>query len=455
MMKEELKVLYVVCLGTFLFFNSIGAIHVAVPTIQREFNANLATIQWVSIIGVVMISTLSLCFGRAGDILGRRKLYRLGVVLYVLGSGLASLSQSVAQLLIFRGLMTLGLAMAVPMSAAILAANFSPKRRGWALGWYASAMGIGRATGPTFAGMLLYFYGWRSIFLMNLLIGFLVSLAVFLILKGEEERRAEPFDFIGSAALIVGYPSILIALSLGAHTRWTSPQIPVWFFLAAAGMVSFVWIEVKTRVPLINPSFFRSLPFSGAILSLVMFSIVHTPVGVLGPFYMENVLGFSSLSVGLVMTALPVFTALSSPISGRLSDRLEARYIATLGLAFLLVGIWLYTLLGATTQYFWIAVSLAFIGLGIGFFTPANQRAAFETVDQEHYGIVSAMLASFGNAWGTLGITLTVALIEITMGGKGVDEPAAFTSAQQFAFRALLPLAGAAIVVSLVSRKRQ
>lgn len=115
MTKEELKILCVVCLGTFLFFNSLSAIHVAVPTIQREFGANLALIQWVSIIGVVMISSLSLCFGRAGDILGRRKLYRMGVALYALGSGLVALSQSVLQLLIFRGVTTVGLAMAVAL----------------------------------------------------------------------------------------------------------------------------------------------------------------------------------------------------------------------------------------------------------------------------------------------------------------------------------------------------
>lgn len=453
MTKEELEVLWVVCLGAFLFFNSIGSINVALPAIQREFGASLATIQWVSIIGVVMISSLSLCFGRAGDILGRRKLYRVGVALYALGSGLSALSQSVVQLLIFRGLMTIGLAMAVPLSAAILAAKFPPERRGWVLGWYASAVGIGRATGPTFAGMLLYFFGWRAIFLMNLVIGFFVSVAVFLVLRGEEERRAEPFDFIGAAALLIGYPALLIALSLGAHTRWTSPQVPLWFFVAAAGMMSFVWIELRTQRPLINPAFFRSLPFSAAILSLAIFSVVHSPVGMFGPFYVENVLGFASVSVGLIMTTLPVFTALSSPLSGRLADRLEARYVAALGLVFLLVGIWVYARLGTSTHYLWVVASLALIGLGIGFFIPANQRAAFAAVGPEHYGIVSAMLASFSAGSGTLGVTVAVAIIEATMAGKGFDDLAAFAAAQQFAFLALLPFAGAAIVVSLAGGK--
>jgi EmrB/QacA subfamily drug resistance transporter len=447
--KEELKILCVVCLGAFLFFNSIGSINVAVPTIQREFGASLATIQWVAIMGVVMISSLSLCFGRAGDILGRRKLYRVGVALYALGSGLSALSQSVVQLLIFRALMTVGLAMAVPLSAAILASNFAPERRGQALGWYASAIGIGRATGPTFAGFLLYLYGWRAIFLMNLVIGFFVSAAVFRVLKGEEERRPESFDFVGTLALLIGYPSLLIALSLGAHTRWTSPQIPVWFVLAAAGILGFVWVELRTRKPLINPSFFRSLPLSAAILSLVIISVVHNPIGIFAPLYMENVLGFSSVFVGLIMTSLPVFIALSSPLSGRLADRLEARYVATFGLASILAGIALYARLGATTPYLWVVASLALIGTGIGFFTPANQRAAFATVGQEHYGILSAMLASFGTASGTVGVTVAVALIEGMMAGTRFDDPAAFASAQQFVFLALLPLAGAAIAVSL------
>lgn len=455
MTKQERRILITVCLGTLLFFNSFTSINIALPAIQREFGISLAVAQWVSILGVVMMSTLSLCFGRAGDIIGRRKLYRAGIILYTLGSGLAATSGSIVQLLIFRGIMAVGLAMAAPLSAAILASNFVPERRGWALGLYASAGSIGRAIGPTIGGILLYYYSWRAIFLMNFLVGFCVSVAVFMVLKGEDARYPEPFDFIGTAALLIAYPSLLIALSLGAGSQWTGWIIHVCFLIAAVGTASFVWIESRVQKPLINPYLFRNLAFSGALISLTLFSATHSPIVIVGPLYMENVLGLSTAFVGLVMSALPVFTALSSPLSGRLADRFNSMYVALLGMAFLLVGIWLYAHLGTKDHYAWVAVSFAFIGTGIGLFTPANQRMAFSAIGQEHYGIVSAMIASIYTGAGTLGITVTVAFLERMMGGKGFDNPAIFVSAQRFAFLMLLLLTVVGIVILFSSGRKR
>ncbi|MDP2644904.1 MAG: MFS transporter [Desulfobacterales bacterium] len=455
MTREEFRVLCTVCLGTFLFFNSFGSINVALPHIQREFAVSLAIVQWVSIAGVVLISTLSICFGRAGDILGRRKLYQSGIMLYALGAGLCAMSQSIVQLLIFRGVMALGLSIATPMSGAILASNFAPQRRGWALGWYAATSAVGRATGPTLGGIILHFFRWRVIFLMNLMVGLLVSAAVFLVLKGKDERYPDKFDFIGALALIVAYPSLLIGLTLGAKTHWAAPMIPVWFLAAAVGTASFVWIELHARKPLIEPSFFRNLPFSGALLSIVMFTAMHSPVGILGPLYMVNVLGYSSFFVGVIMTAMPVFTALASPASGKLADKFDSRYVAVLGLVFLVAGIWMYAHLGTRVHYLWVAVSLSLMGTGVGFFMPANQRTAFAAMEPENYGIVAAMLSSFNTGSGTLGITVAVVLLEHLMGARGVDSPELFASAQQFSFLAMLPLAGIAIVVLLLGDIRK
>ncbi|MBW8065591.1 MAG: MFS transporter, partial [Nitrospira sp.] len=115
--KEQLKVLTVVCLAAFLFFNSYGSISVALPTIQSQLGISLAALQWISFIGLVMVSSLSLSFGKAGDLIGRNRLFRIGVTMYAVGSGLAAFAGSYSQLLTFRIVMTIGLAMAFPMAA--------------------------------------------------------------------------------------------------------------------------------------------------------------------------------------------------------------------------------------------------------------------------------------------------------------------------------------------------
>ena len=450
---QEWKQLVVICLGAFLFFNNFGSINVALPIIQQEFGASLAAIQWVSMMGLVMLSSLSFCFGRAGDLLGQRRIYRAGVVLYALGAGLAGFSTEIFHLLLFRAVTSVGLAMALPMSAAILASIYPPHRRGRALGLFASAIAVGRATGPTVGGFLIYLSGWRAIFLLNFAIGVAVSAAVFSVFKGREEKKRGAFDFPGAAALTIGYPALLIALSLGANSGWAAPRTVFWLVLGILGLALFFAIERRSRTPLIDIALFKSRPLVAALLSLALASAAYGPINLAAPLFMQKVLALSPLTIGIVMAALPVCTASASPVAGALADRFEPRALAALGVALMLAGISVYAGLGAGATALSVAVSLMLIGAGTGFFTPANQKAAFAGVASEDYGILSAMLASFGTAASTLGTTLTVASIETVMAGAGGETPAAFAAAQSFTFSLLAPVAGLALVITLVGRK--
>ena len=154
---EERAILTITCLAAFLFFNSFGSISVALPTIQKQFGNSLAEIQWITLMGVVTISSLSFCFGRAGGLVGQRRLYKIGVALYAVGAVLGALSASFVQLLSSRAVMAVGLAMALPMSTALLAESFASDRRGQALGVFASAIAVGRMTGPAIGGFLFSF----------------------------------------------------------------------------------------------------------------------------------------------------------------------------------------------------------------------------------------------------------------------------------------------------------
>ena len=153
------------------------------------------------------------------------------------------------------------------------------------------------------------------------------------------------------------------------------------------------------------------------------------------------------------MASLPLCTVFSSPLSGRLADRLEARVVASLGLGFILLGIFFYARLGISSDYFLVVVALSLIGVGSGFFMPANQKAAFSAVGSEHYGILSAMLSSFGTAAGSLGTTIVVALTEAAMPSRELQDPGNFAAGQQFAFFTLLPLGVIALLISLVGSK--
>jgi EmrB/QacA subfamily drug resistance transporter len=445
---EERAILTVTCLAAFLFFNSFGSISVALPIIQKQFGNSLSEIQWVTLMGVVTISTLSFCFGRAGSILGQRRLYKIGVALYAAGAGLAAVSTSFVELLLSRAVMAIGLAMALPMSTAILAGSFDGRRRGGALGLFASAIAVGRMTGPAIGGFLLQLGGWKWIFWMNFIVGLGVTIAVVKIFRGPGDRQREAFDVWGALALLLGYPALLIGFTLGASLGWSSPRVIGCFALAVIGMWAFLWIEFHTAKPLIDMAIFKNKMLASAMATVILSHTIYNPIALAAPLYLQNLLGASAVGSGLILAILPLSTALASPLSGRLADRLEASTVAGIGLTMIVFGIACYSRLGIASEFFTVAAALALIGAGVGCFTPANQKVAFASVGREDYGVLAAMLSSFGTAAGTLGTTITVALMEMDSGGKLWDTKETFSSAQQFAFAWLLPVGLIALFIA-------
>jgi EmrB/QacA subfamily drug resistance transporter len=451
--KEELRVLLVVCLGTFFHIQSVGSISVSLSAIQREFDTSLAAVQWIGLMGSILLSSLSLGFGRAGDVVGRKSIFKVGLTLYTTGAGFAAFSESFPQLLAFRCLMALGVAMAAPLAGAIIASVHSVESRGRALGLLAASIALGRTTGPTIGGLILQIWGWRAVFLSNCIFGIATCLTLFLIFGGKEERRKVSFDFLGVLSLVIGFPSFLIALTLGTRIGWNASAIFFWLGLAAAGIICFVWRELHTEAPVMNLRYFRSIPLLRSMLSLVLATLAFYPVSIFGPLYLLNVTGASPLAAGLAMATLPLCTTLLSPLSGRLADRVNPRWVAILGLSIIFLGVFLYGRLAAGSTFVWIVFVLAILGSGIGFFVPANEKAAFSTVPRRDYGMLSAMLIAFGTGSGALGTTLAVALAEISKKARlGVDT-AGFVYDQQFAFSSLLPLAALAVVVTMVGRR--
>lgn len=453
MRKEELRVLLVVCFGTFFHIQSVGSISVSLPAIQKEFDTTLAAVQWIGLMGAIMLSSLSLCFGRAGDLLGRKTIFKIGLSLYTTGAALASIAGSFSQLLAFRCVMALGLAMAAPLAGAIIASAHSPESRGQALGFLAASVALGRTTGPTIGGFILHVWGWRAVFLANCIFGVATCLTLFSILRGAEERRKASFDYLGGLSLVIGFPSLLIALTVGTRMGWDASQIILWLGLAAAGLISFVWRELRAEAPLMNLRYFRSIPLVRSMLSLVLATLAFYPVSIFGPLYLLNVIGASPLSSGLAMATLPLCTTLLSPLSGRLADRFNPRSVAILGLCIILVGVFFYGRLGADSSLIWIVSVLSILGAGIGLFIPANEKTAFSTVPSRDYGMVSAMVTAFGTGSGALGTTIAVALAEVSKKSRISADAAGFAYDQQFAFLSLLPIAAVAAIIMMAGKR--
>lgn len=453
--REESRVLLVVCLGTFFHIQSVGSISVSLSAIQKEFGTSLAAVQWIGLMGSIMLSSLSLGFGRAGDLFGRRSIFKTGLALYTAGAGLAALSGTFSYLLASRCVMALGLAMAAPMAGAIIASVHSHEHRGRALGLLASAIALGRTTGPTIGGIIIQLWGWRAVFLANCLFGVATCLTLFSIFTGKEERRKVSMDYLGVVSLIVGFPSLLIALTVGTRLGWDTSAITLWLALAVAGGAGFVWRELRAESPLMNLRYFKNIPLARSMLSLVLITLAFYPVAIFGPLYLLNVIGTAPFAAGLAMATLPLCTTLLSPLSGRLADRWNPRWVAIIGLSIILSGVFFYSRLGETSSLVCIVVVLSLIGSGVGLFVPANEKAAFSTVPSRDYGMIAAMLTAFGTGSGALGTTVAVALTEFGKNSRLKADAVGFAYDQQFAFSSLLPLAALAVLVTLIGKRER
>src|SRR5690606_27171825 len=229
-----------------------------------------------------------LCFGRVGDLIGRRKVYRAGIIIYTLGSALTALAPAFPVLMAFRVIMACGLAMSNPLAGAIIASTVAPERRGQAVGLFASFQAAGMLTGPTFGGILLDLFSWRAIFVTYAALGSVLCVVQYFLLKGNEERRHEPFDYLGAVLLLLGYPSLLIALSLGPGEGWTSGLTLLWFGIAAVGLTSFGVRELRFEKPIFHFRFFKRISFCIAMFTLVVASFVQNPVTLFSPIYLQK-----------------------------------------------------------------------------------------------------------------------------------------------------------------------
>jgi EmrB/QacA subfamily drug resistance transporter len=451
--SEEVTLLLVLGGGSFLLMSNLSSINVALPDIRDDYGVSLSEIKWVSIIGFIISASLTLLFGRVGDIYGRSRVYRAGVVVYTAGSLLSAVAISLPMLLAFRAVMAVGMAIVIPLSGAILAAAAKPERRGQLIGVSASFAAAGQLMGPTIGGFILDVFSWRGIFLFNGGLGILLCIAQFALLRQmADERRPGRLDIVGAMLMLVAFPSLLLGLSFGAPDAWGELSSVTCLLVAVVAFLAFVVREMRFPAPLARFDLFRRLPFIVALTGIAVTAFAQNPMTLFVPVYLQTTLQLSPLDVGLLMVALPLATLVAGPLGGRLADRYPPGIVAASGLGVLLVAVLVYAQLSLSTPPIVVLAPLVLAGAGAAIARPANQVVAYQSVSPEEYGSLAAMLNSAMMLAGTLGTTITVALAESFADGA---EGASFAGAQARTFTLLLPVLALGVAVSLAGSWRR
>jgi EmrB/QacA subfamily drug resistance transporter len=414
-----------VSVGVFMSTLDISIVNISLPRIMGDLNADLGAIQWVVLAYLLTISSLLLAFGRLADLIGRKRVYVAGFVVFTLGNLLAGLSQSVIEITFARAITGVGGAMIQANGAAVTAAVFPPEERGKALGLNGTIVASGLVAGPTAGGLLTDALTWRSVFFVAIPVGLLAIPFAALVLQ--EARismprgaRREPFDWLGALLWAGLLFSFLFALNRGPDMGWGSPAIVTLFVGSALLLVVFLLVELKNAYPTIRLSLFRIWGFSAGCTASFSIFAGQPASTFLMPFYLQVALSLSARTAGLLMTTVPFTMALAAPLSGRLSDRYGSRGLATAGLAILVVGFFLLSRITTADQgYAAIVGTLAVLGVGIGMFQSPNNSFIFGSVPREHYGVASGFIATMRTTGNSLGITLWGTIVTSGLAAHG------------------------------------
>ncbi len=445
-------VLWIAILSSFLTPFTSSSINIALPTIETKLHLDAISLDWVATAYLLAAAAFLVPFGRISDIWGRKRVFQIGIVVDALASILCALSPSGAWLIFFRILQGIGGSMIFGTAIAILTSVYPPQERGRALGFTVASVYTGLSIGPLVGGFITQHSGWQAIFLLNAVLGIIISAVVFTRLKGEwAGAKGERFDYTGSILYSIAMVVMVYAFSV-LPALWGLALIA----LSLLGFVVFVRWETRQEFPVIRVEFFRSnTVFALSNLAALINYSATAAVTFLLSLYLQKISGLTAEHAGLILIAQPGMMVVCSLIAGRLSDRFEPRILASAGMSLTTVGLVMLAFLGRDTGLGWIIASLLVLGVGFGLFSSPNTNAIMSSVERRFYGVASGTLGTMRLTGQALSLGLVLLLFSLYIGRVQID-PAyydPFIKAMRIAFSVSAVLCFGGIFASIARGK--
>jgi EmrB/QacA subfamily drug resistance transporter len=392
-------------------------VNVALPSIHRDLHASVSGLQWTIDAYVLVIASLLLLSGSTADRLGRKRMFQVGLLLFVAGSLLCSLAPTLGWLIGARALQGVGGSMLNPVAMSIITNVFTePRERARAIGAWGAVVGISLALGPIVGGALTESVGWRSIFWINIPIGLAAVVLTAIYVPESRAARARRIDPVGQLLVIVALASLTYAIIEGPTAGWSSAQSVGTFALAVAAVVGLVLYELRRRDPLIELRFFRSAPFSGATLIAVSAFAAFSGFLFVNTLYLQNVRGYSPLDAGLCTLPMAVAALACSPLSARLLGNRGARIPLMIAGGCMVASALALTTLTASTPLLLLLVVYGVFGIGFGFVNPPITFTAVSGMPNSQAGVAAAVASTSRQVGQALGVAVTGSILGATVG---------------------------------------
>ncbi|MEV8532243.1 DHA2 family efflux MFS transporter permease subunit [Streptomyces sp. NPDC051211] len=411
--------MFAICFTQAVVLLDTTAVNVAVPALAEGLGAGVDQVLWVINAYLLSYAVLLVIGGRLGDLYGTRKMFLIGLVVFVVASAACGMAQTPGQLIAARVLQGVGGALQTPQAMAIITMIFPASRRGTAMGVWGSFAGITAAAGPTLGGFLVSWLGWRGIFYINIPVGVIGTVLVLAFVPALAPRSKPRIDVLGSALLTLAMFCVVYGLMEGESHNWGNLwgplSVPLLMLIGVAVLAVFLLVERgrQDRDPLVPFAILRDRNFT--VMAVVVGAL---PCGLGGmllltPLYLQEVRDFSAFQAGLLIAVAPLVSIFIAPYSGRLCDRFGGKYVMIAGLSLFAAGIGLLAALTrADSSWTALLPGLVFVGLGMGVaFAPAGV-VAFDKIEPAMSGAASGLFNTTRLCGSLLGSAMVGALLQ-------------------------------------------
>lgn len=440
--------LIVATLSSFLGPFMGSSVNVALPSIGSEFGMGAVLLGWVNTGYLLAAAVFLIQLGRLGDIHGRKRVYLFGVLVFTAASVLIAVAGSGLMVILARVIQGFGAAMIFATGMPILISVTPPGERGKALGITVAAVYLGLSAGPFFGGFVTQQFGWRYIFWLNLPLGLVLLSVIFLMLKGDwAEARGERFDLNGGTILAA-------ALLLTMYGFIALPETYAMVMVACGviGLGVFTVYEQRVENPLIDIGLFRyNTVFAFSNLAALINYAATFAVSFLLSLYLQNLKGLTPQETGMVLICQPIIQTIFSPFAGRLSDRMEPRTVATMGMTLTLVGLLLLVRVEVTTSIAYVVGCLIVLGFGFALFSSPNTNAIMSSVQRQFYGVAGAMVSAMRQIGMMFSMGIMMMILAIILGDVEVapEHRDAFVRSMTIAFSVFAAMCVGGIFASM------
>ncbi len=468
-MEYKWTVWSVVVIGSLMSAIDSTIVILAILPIAEDLRTDYITIIWVIVSYILVNTSLILSLGRISDIYGRKRLYNVGFVVFIIGSALSAISLSGIMLVMFRAIQGIGAALLTSNSYALISEVFPARERGKAFGLNSIVWGTGSVLGIILGGIIITYTTWRMIFLINVPIGIIGTYMAYRFIHANPVSSSkESFDIFAAVAFTLGLLFALLGATWGLLYSWNNIFTYLFFGLSPVFIFLFILYEAKfSKDPIVNFEMFKNKIFSFSVIVGLLQSLALFSVNYLLMFFFEGIVGLPIITAAYMILPMALMSSIVGPFAGRLSDKVGARVIGTAGLVIQAIALFLLTQLTIHTTIYQVAAIEAIYGIGGGMFWPANTSAIMSSSSRERYGVASGIMNTFRNTGMVL--SFVVALVSATSvipaylvyemfignlyGKLSLQLSGAYLTGQRFAFIISIILLAIAAIMSSVRGK--